>query len=57
MAYFFLVYIRDEKSNEFLFNSDISFYGRGQGDHVYGQGKQIVYNQSVVNIINHLKSK
>ena len=57
MNYIFLVYIKDKDNNEYLFNSDISFYSRSQNDNVYGQGKQIVYNKVLVNIINHLKSK
>jgi len=56
MSYVFLIYIKDKDNNVYLFNSDTSFYSRSQNDYVYGQGKQIVYNKVIVNIIDHLKS-
>ena len=57
MSYYFLVYIKDIDNNEYLFDSDISFYNRSSSAYPYRQGKQIVYNQVIVNVINHLKSK
>jgi hypothetical protein len=57
MSYHFFVQIKDKNDREFLFDSDISFYGRSQSDLAYAQAKQIVYNQSIINIINHLKKK
>ncbi len=52
MSYHYLVYIKDVDNNEYLFNSDISFYSRGQSDNLYRMGKQVVYNQVLVNVIN-----
>ncbi|MFW9864720.1 MAG: hypothetical protein ACFFEN_01350 [Candidatus Thorarchaeota archaeon] len=57
MTYHFFVQIKDKNNKEFLFDSDISFYGRSQADLAYAQAKQIVYNQNIINIINHLKKK
>jgi len=52
-----VVYIKDKDNNEFLFESNISYYKRNLSTPLHVYERRLVYNQCLVNVINHLKLK
>ena len=57
-----LVRITTENNEKYLFKSDVSsvtpyIKGSSTKQHSYWMGKQFVYNNSIIKIINYLKSK
>ena len=54
-----LVLITTENNDKYMFNSDISVDIRGSSSKIstYRTSKQFVFNDSIVKIINYLKSK